>query len=355
MKFFIHIGSPKAGSSALQTLCARSRPLLAASGIHFPAGTPYDEDCMLAGRISAGNTLHLAKHIRYGRWAAAEKWLRSAGDEARARGCEHVLLSSEWLLEALSPDGRLTELTRRLAELGEHSVEFLLVLRDPVGQFISLYKHRAKRGTTGSIDEWARHGYDLPRRLSGIRRQVEAGGAKLVVRGYRSNNGSLESMFFSDWLGVPVPEGLSSLRVNPSLSLSELVLVNELNAHHPGLVPYLYERLLAIPVDKKLEGRAIAEHARRVATNTVAGDVEEWTKWNELLPVEERFTIPEPGPRAGSEPQTLELSAGQLAAVMHLLGDAPGFRMRMQVLWSWRLRPLLARIKRVVLPGLSRR
>ncbi|HKL20978.1 MAG TPA: hypothetical protein VJ904_04185 [Tichowtungia sp.] len=109
---------------------------------------------MLAGRISAGNTLHLAKHIRNGQWPAAEKWLARAAEEARARDCDRVLLSSEWLLEALAPDDRMVELTRRLQQSDGYSVEYLLILREPVGQLISLYKHRAKRGTTGSIDVW---------------------------------------------------------------------------------------------------------------------------------------------------------------------------------------------------------
>ena len=310
---------------------------------------------MLAGRISAGNTLHLAKHIRNADWQAAEQWLHRAGDEARAVGCDRVLLSSEWLLEALAPADRMVELTRRLKKLDGASVEFLLVLREPVGQLISLYKHRAKRGTAGSIDAWVEHGYDLPRRLSGIRRQIEAENVPLVVRGYGKESGALERVFFSDWLKVAVPAGSSNLRVNPSLSLSELVLLRKLDACHPGLVPYLYDRLIEIPLDKKLEGSDMTEHARQVAVQTVARDADEWAYWNGLLAAEERFPLPEAGPQPGPEPDALELSAEQLSVVMHLLSDALGFRLRMQVLWSWRLRPVLARIKRAVLPGLSRR
>ena len=97
------------------------------------------------------------------------------------------------------------------------------------------------------------------------------------------------------------------------------------------------------------------EHARQVAINTVARDAGEWAHWNQLLPPGERFAIPESDSRPGSEPEALELSAEQLSAVMRLLSDAFGFRLPVQVLWSWRLRPFLARIKRVLLPGLSRR
>ena len=310
---------------------------------------------MADGRISPGNAFLLAQHISEGRWEEAEHWLRRAADEARACGCERVLLSSEWLLGALATDDRLIELSRRLAQLGGDGVELLLVLREPVGQFISLYKHRAKSGAVGSIDAWGEHGYDLPRRLAGIRRQVEATDVRLIVRGYAKESGALERVFFEDWLRLPAPEGSSKLRVNPSLSLSELVLLRKLNVHYPGLVPYLYDRLLEIPVDKKLEGSEMTDHARRVAIQTVARHADEWAHWNEMLPPAERFALPEAGPQPGPEPDALELSAEQLGAVMQLLSDALGFRLRMQVLWTWRLRPMLARVKAVILPGLSRR
>ncbi|HKL20977.1 MAG TPA: hypothetical protein VJ904_04180, partial [Tichowtungia sp.] len=96
-------------------------------------------------------------------------------------------------------------------------------------------------------------------------------------------------MFFEDWLGVPVPEGASNQRVNPSLSLSELVLLRKLNVYHPGLVPYLYDRLLEIPVDKKLEGTDMRDHAQRAAVQTVARHADEWAHWNKMLPPDERF------------------------------------------------------------------
>ena len=99
----------------------------------------------------------------------------------------------------------------------------------------------------------------------------------------------------------------------------------------------------------------MTEHAHQVAVHTVARHAHEWAHWNEMLPLEERFALPEPGPQPGPEPDALELSAEQLSVVMHLLSDALGFRLRMQVLWTWRLRPVLARVKAVLLPGLSRR
>lgn len=355
MKFLLHIGSPKAGSSFLQTLCARSRAELAAGGIHFPVGTPHDETCMLAGRISAGNALHLARFVREGQWEPAEQWLAKAVAEADARSCDRILLSSEWLLGSLAHQDRLVEFSRRLVQLGHAPPELLLVLRDPLGQFVSLYKHRAKSGTVGSIDVWSRTGYDLPQRLTRIRKQLQASGASLTVRGYGKAPGALEKVFFSDWLGMPAPAEASNLLVNPSLSLSELVLLRQLRAARPSLVPFLYERLLAVDPKLKSEGAAMQDYARQVAAHAVGQHAEEWKYWNALLPASERFPVPEPGLPPDSEPVELVLSAAQWQALTTLLADATRPRFMLRLFWGARLRPVLGRLKRAVLPWYSRR
>ncbi len=355
MKLLLHIGSPKAGSSFLQTVCARSRSELAAAGIHFSVGTPHDEESMLGGRISAGNALHLARFVAEGQWHRAERWLQRAVVAAEAESCSRILLSSEWLLGSLGDQGRLIEFSKRLRQLGHESPELLLILRHPVGQFISLYKHRAKSGTVGSIDEWSETGYQLPQRLAQIRNQLEASDANLSVRAYGKASGSLEGLFFQDWLGVPVPKSASGLLVNPSLSLSELVLVRHLNAIRPSLVPYLYDRLLAVDPALKSEGPAMQAHAREVATHAVAQHADEWQHWNQLLPESERFDLPEPTGEPGPEPGELTLSSAQLAALTGLLADAARPRFMLRLFWTSRLRPALARIKRIVLPWHSRR
>ena len=89
------------------------------------------------------------------------------------------------------------------------------MLRDPVGQFISLYKHRAKAGSVGSIDNWREPVMTSPLRLGGLRRQITSIPAKVVVRGYGKESGANWGACFSrtDWLRVAVPkeiEGFSS-------------------------------------------------------------------------------------------------------------------------------------------------
>lgn len=310
---------------------------------------------MLDGRISAGNALHLAQYVRAGKWDHAEHWLQRVVKEARDRCCDRILLSSEWLLGSLAQRTRLVEFCQRLERLGDLSLELLLVLRDPVGQFVSLYKHRAKSGTAGSIDAWAEKGYDLPDRLAGIRSQIGDCDATLVVRGYGKENGALANLFFKDWLGVAVPAGASNLLVNPSLSLSELVLLRQLHVRHPGLVPFLYERLLIVDPALKIEGSAMQTHARQVANHAVARYAEEWRHWNDRLPDTERFAIPEACSQPGSEPKELSLSTTQWDVLMALLADSLRPEFVIRLLWNWRLRPTLGRIRRVVLPWYSRR
>ena len=355
MKILLHIGSPKAGSSFLQSACARAREELASNGIYFPVGTPHDESCMQRGRISAGNALHLARYLKAGEWSKADSWLKEAIDAALARSCETLLLSSEWLLGSAAESGRLEKLAVILRSHGASRIELLMIMRDPPGQLISLYKHRAKAGSVPPIDQWVTKGYELPDRLRRLRHEVDASGVDLIVRAYGKEPGALERIFFEDWLKTAVPVQAQGAIVNPSLSLSELVMLRRLRAHHAGLVPILYERLLVVAPTSKVEGRAMKDFAQQVAMNSVAEHADEWRIWNGMLPAAERFQIPAAGPAPGEEPSSLELSDLQLGAVMELLADATRPRLIAQLFWQIRLRPLLSRIKQVLFPWHTRR
>lgn len=310
---------------------------------------------MLAGRISGGNARVLANTIWQQRWDAVEQTLSQAADSARSQGCERVLLSSEWLLGALANDGQLSQLASRIARPNAGSVELFLLLRDPVEQLVSHYRHRAKSGRAGSLEEWAASQYLLPRRLAVIRRQLDESSVGLIVRAYGKHSGALGRVFFQEWLGASEPEVTSDSLINPSLTLSELVLLRKLRDAHAGLVPYLYDALVAVESNLKTEGKALGEFARNVAINAVAGHAAEWRHWNAMLPEAERFVIPEPVPDPGSEPDTVEFSEAQMAAMMRLLADAATPRFVMRFFWAWRLRPVLSRAKWSIWSWRSRR
>jgi len=301
---------------------------------------------MRAGQISAGNARDLADLIRRARWQALEEWLEVRLTAARQRGCGRMLLSSEWLLGALALPGRLAGLETHSQRCGVDVVDMLLILRAPVDQLISHYKHRAKSGQVSDIASWAEQHYLLPGRLAGLRSQLDQAEATLTVRAYSKQKGALATLFFQDWLGIAPPPIDADPTVNPSLSFSELTLIRKLRGFDPGLVPHLYNSLLGVDASSKAEDSLRGNHARRVAGDIVARYSEEWAHWYARLPEAERFPAFEPTGAAAPAPDAFLFSETQMAAVTRLLADAatPGFILRK--FWRARLRPSLARIRR---------
>ncbi len=184
------------------------------------------------------------------------------------------------------------------------------------------------------------------RAANGYPKATGKSGVMLSVRAYKKKPGFLDQVFFNDWLGVSISINDSELVVNPSLIISELMLIRQLAFEKPELVPQLFSRFSVLNVNEKVHGKAMSEYARCVAESAISAHSEEWGHWNELLPRTERFDIPESTKPAGDEPKVLELSAMQCQVVMRLLGEAvnPGFVVRF--LWQTRIRPFLGKIKR---------
>ncbi len=345
MRCFLHIGTEKTGTSALQTRLSRSRDALTRKGIRFVSGAPFDERCMHAGRISGGNALKMADDIHRADWDRVTQRLARMVSEATAHSCQAVLISSELLLNPLASNGQLEQFIKCANVVNLQTTEFLLILRDPAAQCLSLYKHRAKRGTAGNIAEWAENGYRLPQELQGFRLQAERLGITPTVRGYTQAPGGLDQRFFEDWLGVPTPDVEMPQRVNPSLTLSELVLIHQMAGRRPALVTPLYEALLAIDPSEKVQGEAMAAHARAVATAAVAAHAEEWAAWNRYLPPDEALTIPEAPAEIPPRPRELGLTDQQMAALAAVIDEAATSRFLARMVWQSRIRPVLSRLK----------
>jgi len=352
--FAFHIGTEKTGSSYLQTLGALGREQLSQNGIWFARGSAYDEGCMATGQISAGNGRDLAQCIRLQRWDLVKGQLNAAVDEAQRRGCETVLFSSEWLLSVFAERGLLAPFIELVQELGAEKIRFLLVLRDPVEQFISLYKHRAKRGTAGNVAEWAQGGYRLPHELAGFRTALRGVDAELVVRKYGRESGALDELFFRQWLNVETPEAEVPATVNPSLTLSELELLSLLAERRPSLVIPIYNRLLAMDPKRKVQGRELEAYARAIAERAVAAHRDEWVEWNALLPASEQLLIPQPEGALPPEPRETAFSKTQMEALMGFVAESVEPRFLSKLLWTTKIRPFLAGIKRVTLMGIRR-
>lgn len=341
----LHLGSEKTGSSFLQHLCVKYRELLGHCGIAFPPGTPHDERCMRNGQISAGNGRQLAAAVHDDDWKAINQLIVQAVTLARRNNARTLLISSEHLLAALNGDSRLARLIDGLDAAGVSSVSLLLVLRDPVEQLLSLYKHRAKGGIAGRIDEWVSNGYHLPRELQALRRHAVESRADLTVRAYSRQPGGLEEIFFADWLGLDKLPDAAWITVNPSLTLSELELIRQMAERKPALVPFLYRHLAAIPGQIKMQGNALEAYAQAVAANTVWQHREEWRRWNERLPEGEALEIPAQAPDLPEWPQELGFSSAQLDGLADFMAESTRLRFWLRLVWKSRLRPGLARLR----------
>ena len=175
-----------------------------------------------------------------------------------------------------------------------------------------------------------------------------------MVRGYSREPGVLEQRFFEDWLGVPTPVVDMPLSVNPSLTVSELELLRQLAEQRPSLVIPLYDQLLAIDPKRKVQGRELDVHARAIAERAVAAHRGEWAEWNALLPASEQLVIPQPVGELPPEPREIAFSKTQMEALMGFLAESVEPRFLAKLLWSAKIRPFLAGIKRVILPATRR-
>ena len=158
----------------------------------------------------------------------------------------------------------------------------------------------------------------------------------------------MEQIFFNDFLDIEKPQLDLPGAVNPSLGLSELVLIRKMAKLRPKLVPSLYETLIKVPSKEKAADRVQKSFAAAVAAQAVAAHADEWAAWNALLSDEEQLEIPA-APDVVPEPSTeLEFSEVQLEAISALFARAatPGFVL--ETFWLSRLRPGLGRMARAV-------
>ena len=278
LKLLIHVGTEKTGSSYLQKLCGKNRRFLRDCGFWFPTAGRHERR-LQRGTISPGNADELAGYIRDLNWAKVSSWLLARVEEAQERGCKSLLLSNELLFAALSNSGAVNRFQSAAMRAGINELSSLLMIRDPIGQALSLYKHRAKSGTAGNVEEWLATGYFLPKQLSDFLGQIDHSDIQLHLRKYAKESGSVLSVFFHDWLGVETPPVRIENRVNPSLSLSELAVIRHVVATRPKDHCAFYSNFQSVSVDKKAGDGSV----ERLATAHVESYLCQFNEfWKEL-------------------------------------------------------------------------
>lgn len=314
MKICLHVGTEKTGSSFLQKLCGTHREFLAGQGVFFPdAGR--DEERLIGGSISPGNARELAQLIEHEQWEATDKWLAERANQAVAKGADQLLLSHELLFAALSSRAAIKRLEEAARRIGVGEVGALLMVRDPVEQAISLYKHRAKSGRVGDLSTWLTAHYRVPGDIKAFLSAVEAGETLLRVRKYEKDTARLTDAFFCDWLGVTPPPVETDTSVNPSLTLSELRLIRQLASTRPDAVPLFYANLLAVPRAQKADEPHLEAAARREVAEHLARYADVWSDLDARLESDGGLDVAQAGEHREEATGPFCFSEAQLAAM----------------------------------------
>lgn len=345
MKLFLHVGTEKTGSSFLQKLCGVNRAYLRENDFFFP-GAGRDERRLQRGTISPGNARELAELIAKDNWASVSQWLEARVRAGRSKGCDRVLLSHELLFGALSRDGFVGCFEKAAKQAGVKSLHALLMIRDPVDQAVSLFKHRAKNGTVVQIDQWIKTGYALPGEIKRFLDQVEGSAVQLQLRKYVKDTESILKIFFDDWLGVERPPTCIETMVNPSLTLSELEVISHLASIRPTTVPLFYARMLAIPPEQKASDVHLEEVARALVGNQLCQFDDLWRDLDSRLREDGGLEIPAPRETRAVAGDAFCFSEAQIRAWAEVQNESLQVRYRAQLWLNHHLRPMLGKIKR---------
>lgn len=337
MNLYLHIGTEKTGSSYLQSMAAINRSALQEKGTWFPYAGKHEFQ-LQQGQISAGNAQPLTDSLHRNNELTIRNILTKHWKDAEDRRCQSVMLSNELLVLALADDGRVQLLETIASEVGFTKIRCLLLLRDPIDQALSLYKHRAKSGTALPIEEWPTTNYHYGSGLYRFLTAIEGSNIKLTCKKYDQRIGHLEKIFFKEWLGIADTLTEPKQEVNPSLSISELLLISHLRLQDTLLPEFLYQRFLGLLKKEKAKEPRITAYYQAILSNHLAQFATTWQLCNQWLPVDEQLKVPsQDSANAGVEEKVMTFSQqqGELLAFFMKELQTPSFKIRITIT-KWR-------------------
>lgn len=320
MNLFLHIGTEKTGSSFIQTVFANNRSLLESNSIFFPSAG-IREKGMKSGLISPGNGKDLFLALKNKDSNSVVSLLSFYKNSAEGKGCSKILLSNENLLEVLSDSSIVELLKKSCLEVSVTLSTMLLIIRNPVEQAMSLYKHRAKSGAEGDVKEWLSKDYKLPGFLDGIVEQSNTGSLEIRSFLYNKNSDYLIDVFFKQWLGVEDLPLWNVSIVNPSLTFSELLILSELRKIKPLYVPLLYKCFLSVPLNAKNEDKINKENVFNYLNNQLVEYDQIWSSVHKMLIEDKDFIYPKSNNIKVQLESNLSLSISQINCYSEFLND----------------------------------
>jgi len=250
MKLYLHIGTEKTGSSFLQSYLAKNRSLLLKHGIHFPKAG-FNEANMLKGKISPGNADELDKFLAQQDWEQVKTFLSSKLEEAKDKNCKAILLSNEILVLRFAEKDVLNQFTEIATSLHFEVQELLLMVREPISQALSLYKHRSKIGIMLPVNQWLNENYILADSLLDFYKRLLHSEVGVLQYPYQKNSAYLVEVCINKWLKLNEKIEIEHTTVNPSLTLSELRVLCELHPKNPYLAKKYYDFMIQLNTNLK--------------------------------------------------------------------------------------------------------
>ena len=308
---------------------ALNRDFLQQNNIWFPLAGKRERH-LLQGQGSPRNAQGLTDALNTENNDEATQILGKHLAEAQARGCQKVLLSNELLMLALSQDNRVEIFQQIVQAVGFSRVYYFLLIRDPVDQALSLYKHRAKAGIAPDIEEWSAIHYHYGTGLKNFLQQ--AGACDLYLRCRKYGN-QLDHIFFREWLDI-APDKLKKpkKRVNPSLSISELLLIRQAREKDAVLPRLLYNAFLHLPKNAKAQEPRIKDYYKAVLSNALTQYMDTWKICNQHLPEDTPIQLPKQQAVESDKVMTFTAQQGEVIAQLMQQLRSPYFLMRLMFL-----------------------
>jgi hypothetical protein len=231
---YLHVGTGKTGSSAIQYALTKSAGALHQAGYLYPDASDNFER-VLALKPTAGNGLRVNTRIHLGDIGKALEQL-----SAYVQDPSHLILSSEGFVNA--QEEHLVAFGAGLRRLG-YRTRSLVFYRHQHDMVVSSYLQQVKSDKmdpTLNLADYASDRYSRPRNpMNWLLRtgRLERAFDDVTVKWYpalsrEGPNGVVDAVF--RWLGLPPPTAEHAAIVNPTPGREALSVLRELNARGQG-------------------------------------------------------------------------------------------------------------------------
>ncbi len=227
MKLTVHIGSHKAGSTAIQQICSREAGLLEAAGVYYPAGVFPN----YPNQHSELNQL-----LRSGSDADVAAFIDRIHGVAKTKGLDHVFLSGEDLCSGSKPTA--IERLATAARLKFDDVVVALVLRNKAAYLVSHYNHflRHSAHPVGLADFRKSIGFSPRRTIAEWAAVFGRDAVRVVAYDSQPGEAPMVQRFFREILGVELSDSIvkGNSRLNASFDMLSALFINEALKTLPG-------------------------------------------------------------------------------------------------------------------------